>query len=310
MIPIVESILPIFLVVLLGVALKRARFLDHSVWPGLETLGYYVFFPMLLFLTLANADFSDLRLGVVSLVAFLAIMIMSVLLIALYPLARARGMADSRYTSLFQTSSRWNAFIALAIAEKLYGATGLAIVALVMAVIILPLNLINVSVMIWYGTGARSVSTLARRIVGNPMIIGCLAGLIVNALPFGIYPPLEQAMDLVARAALGLGLLMVGAGLKLTDALRPGPAILASTVLKLIVFPIIMVGLAVAFGLTGVTLMTLVLCAAVPTALNGYVLARQMGGDTGLYAASSTVQTAASFITIPAAMWLAGTYFV
>jgi malonate transporter len=30
-------------------------------------------------------------------------------------------MSDASYTSLFQTSSRWNAFIALAIAEKMSG---------------------------------------------------------------------------------------------------------------------------------------------------------------------------------------------
>ncbi|MDP3523638.1 MAG: AEC family transporter [Hoeflea sp.] len=305
MIPIFESILPIFLIVLLGVALKRVPFIDQSVWPGLETLGYYLFFPALLFLTLATADFSSLELGTVSLVALLAVMVMAGLTLALHPLARAAEMTNARYTSLFQTSTRWNAFVALAIAERLSGATGLAIVALVMAVIIIPINLINVSVLVWYGTGVRSISMLVKRTAGNPLIIACVAGLLVNALPFAIYPPLEQAMDLIARASLGLNLLMVGAGLILNDALRPGPAVLAGTVLKLIIYPMVMTGLALVFGLSGETALILVLCASVPTAMNGYVLARQMGGDTRLYAATATVQTAASFLTIPAVLWAA-----
>ncbi|AKI01004.1 putative permease [Hoeflea sp. IMCC20628] len=298
-----ESILPIFLIVVLGVALRRAPFIDHSVWPGLETIGYYVLFPSLLFLTLATADFSSIELGTVSLVALIAVAVVTVLLIALHPLARARGMSDASYSTLFQTSSRWNSFIALAIAEKLAGPSGLALVALVMAVIIIPLNFINVIVLVWYGTGGRSMATLVKRIAGNPLILGCVAGMIVNALPFGIYQPLEQAIDLIARSALGLGLLMVGAGLKLNDALRPGPAVLAPTALKLIVFPLIMTGLALAFGLTGEPLIIVVLCASVPTAMNGYLLARQMGGDAPLYAAVTTVQTVASFLTIPAVMW-------
>lgn len=306
MIPIFESILPIFLIVLLGVILRRAPFIDQSVWPGLETLGYYLFFPALLFLTLATADFSGLDLGTVALVALIAITVMTVLLLVLHPLARARGMSDASYTSLFQTSSRWNAFIALAIAEKLTGPSGLALVALVMAVIVIPLNFINVIMLVWYGTGVRSMATLVKRITGNPLILGCVAGIIVNALPFGIYPPFEQAVDLIARASLGLGLLMVGAGLKLNDALRPGPAVLTPVALKLIVFPIIMVALAAGFGLTGETLVILALCASVPTAMNGYLLARQMGGDAPLYAAVTTVQTVASFVTIPAVMWAAG----
>ena len=164
MIPIFESILPIFMIVLLGIALKRAPFIDQSVWTGLETLGYYLFFPALLFLTLATADFSGLELGTVALVSLIAITLMTVLLVALHPIARARGMSDSSFTSLFQTSSRWNAFIALAIAEKLSGPSGLALVALVMALIVIPLNFINVIMLVWYGTGARSMSTLIKRI--------------------------------------------------------------------------------------------------------------------------------------------------
>lgn len=306
MIPIFESILPIFLIVLLGVALRRAPFIDQSVWPGLETLGYYLLFPMLLFLTLAKADFTQIELGTVSLVALLAVAFMSALLLGLYPLARGRGMSDASYTTLFQTSSRWNAFIALAIAEKLSGPDGLALVALVMAVIIIPLNFINVVVLVWYGTGARSMVTLVKRIAGNPLILGCIAGILINTLPYSIYPPAEQAIDLIARSSLGLGLLMVGAGLKLNDALRPGPAVLAPTALRLIVFPVIMTGLALGFGLSGEPLMILVLCASVPTAMNGYLLARQMGGDAPLYAAVTTVQTVASFLTIPAVIWAAG----
>ena len=306
MIPIFESILPIFLIVLLGIALRRAPFIDQSVWPGLETIGYYLLFPTLLFLTLATADFSSIRLGTVTLVALAGVAVMTVLLIALHPLARARGMTNSSFSSLFQTSSRWNAFVALAIAEKLYGASGLALVALVMATIIIPINFINVIMLAWCGSGARDLRMMARRIVGNPLILGCAAGVLVNALPFGIYPPVEQAIDLIARSSLGLGMLMVGAGLKINDALRPGPAVLAPTALKLIVFPLIMAGLALIFGLTGEPLLILVLCASVPTAMNGYLLARLMGGDTQLYAAVATVQTMASFLTIPAMMWVAG----
>ena len=308
MIPIFESILPIFLIVLLGVALRRAPFIDQSVWPGLETIGYYVLFPALLFLTLAKADFAGLELGTVALVAMIAVSVMTALLIALHPVARVRGMSDARFTSVFQTSTRWNSFIALAIAERLAGASGLTLVALVMAVIIIPVNLVNVAMLVWYGSGsgARDFGTLAKRLAGNPLVLSCLAGVGFSALPFGLYPPLEQAINLMARSSLGLGLVMVGAGLRLSDALRPGPAVVVPVLLKLVFFPILMVGLALSFGLSGETLIILALCAAVPTAMNGYLLARQMGGDAPLYAAVTTVQTVAAFVTIPAVMWAAG----
>jgi predicted permease len=42
-----------------------------------------------------------------------------------------------------------------------------------------------------------------------------------------------------------------------------------------------------------------VLCTAVPTAMNGYVLAKKMGGNAPLLAAIVTMQTFLSAATIP-----------
>lgn len=302
MLAIIESILPIFLLVLAGVGLKRLPLLDEGLWPGLETFGFYVVFPALLFLTLAKADFSGLELGAISMTAVVSVLAMFALCFALYPLLRSRGVSDASFTSLFQTSTRWNGFVALAIAERYSGATGLAIVALVMAVNIMPLNLTNVGVLIWFGGGQRNFGSFVQKMATNPIVLSCLAGLLMNAAPFGIYPPLEQAIDLLARSALGLGLLMVGAGLRVNDALRPSKLAFLSVFLKLVVLTVFMVGLGRAFGLDGEVLVLMAICGSVPTALNGYLLARQMGGDAPLYAAIATLQTAASFLTIPAAI--------
>lgn len=301
-----ESILPIFMLVLLGVALKRLPVFDVNLWPGLETLGYYVLFPSLLFLTLANADFAGLELGAIAASALIATFSMFALLFALRPFLQMRGTSDASFTSIFQTSSRWNGFVALAIAERLTGTASLALVALVMAVNIAPLNLTNVGILVWYGTGQRSFGSFVKRLITNPVILSCAAGLAVNVSSSGLYAPLEQAIDLMARSALGLGLVMVGAGLKLSDALRPRLDTLIATALKLVVLPVIMIGSGILLGLDGQVLVVIAICASVPTAMNGYLLARQMGGDAPLYAAVTTLQTAASFLTIPAVLSITG----
>jgi malonate transporter and related proteins len=81
-------------------------------------------------------------------------------------------------------------------------------------------------------------------------------------------------------------------------------AIWLPTVLKLAVFPALLVATAKAFGVTGMQLSYLALCEAVPTAMNGYLLARQLGGDAELYAAVTTFQTGLSFLTIPTVLAL------
>ncbi|TDH39141.1 AEC family transporter [Pseudohoeflea suaedae] len=305
MLLIVESILPIFLLVLLGIALKRMPFLNDGLWPGLETFGFYVVFPALLFLTLANADFSDMQIGAVGLSALLSIFIMFALLAVIYPFMIARGVTPASYTSIFQTASRWNAFVAMAIAERYLGQQGIAVVALVMAVNIVPINLVNVGMLLWVGGGNRSFASFVKKTATNPLILSCAAGLLMHLLPFGIYAPLEQAIDLLARSALGLGLLMVGAGLRIHDALKPEKVVLLASALKLLLMPALMTGLALLFGLKGDVVVLLAICGAVPTAMNGFLLARQMGGDAHIYAAVATIQTAASFFTIPAVLAVA-----
>jgi predicted permease len=306
MLIIFESILPIFLLVILGVILKRTTLIHPSFWGGLEQFGYFVMFPALLFQTLSTTDFSALESGRIGLVSLIAVGVMTALVVAAWPLLRARGMASASYTSVFQTSTRWNGFMALAIAEKLTGQTGLAVIAIIMASIIVPLNLINVGVMVWFSGESRGLKTFIFRIITNPIIIGALLGVLVNLSGMRVYAPVMTAVDLIASASLGLGLVTVGAGLRVADALRPQPSVLLTVLLKLIVFPLVAVALALAFGLSGEIVVMIALGAAVPTAMNGYVLAKQMGGDADLYAAAATVQTVAAFFTIPVVLYLAG----
>lgn len=304
MIPILQSIIPIFLLVLLGIVLKRWKSIDQSFWPGLEQFGYFVAFPALLSMTLYEADFAALDVGRVALTVAITLAFMMVFVLSLWPVMQRRGVTASSFTTIFQTGIRWNGFVALAIASSLHGDQGIALVALVMALIILPINLVCVAVMVWFGGGARKLSVLALGMARNPLILSCLIGLGARLLPFEIPGPILTAIDLIAASSLGLGLLMVGAGLRIGDALKPRPVSALTSAVKLVLFPAVMTLVAVLVGLEGTTLEILVLCAAVPTAMNGYLLARQMNGDAPLYAAITTIQTAASIGTMPLALFL------
>ncbi|MEM8541087.1 MAG: AEC family transporter, partial [Pseudomonadota bacterium] len=118
----------------------------------------------------------------------------------------------------------------------------------------------------------------------------------------GIPTFIMDGLQLIARTALGMGLISIGAGLRLGDLFKPSIAVYIPTLLKLVVFPIIVVTVAILIGVRGAELSYLALCASVPTAMNGYVLARQMGGDADVYAITVTVQTVVAFFSIPAVL--------
>lgn len=152
-----ESILPVFLLVILGVALRRSTLVDQGLWIGLEQFGYYFLFPALLFSTLAKADLAGLEADATAVATVGSVTLMSAALLSAWPLLRRGGISGPTFTSVFQTATRWNAFIALAVAEKLFGTAGLSLTALVMALLIIPINFYNIAVLTWFGGGSRGI---------------------------------------------------------------------------------------------------------------------------------------------------------
>ncbi|MQW47835.1 AEC family transporter [Sinorhizobium meliloti] len=301
-----ESILPVFLLVILGVALRRSTLVDQGLWIGLEQFGYYFLFPALLFSTLAKADLAGLEADETAVATVGSVTLMSAALLSAWPLLRRGGISGPTFTSVFQTATRWNAFIALAVAEKLFGTAGLSLTALVMALLIIPINFYNIAVLTWFGGGSRGIGFFFLKIITNPLIISSALGILFNLTGIELYGPVMTAVDMLASASLGLGLILVGAGLKIADALNPSIPVLVAVVLKLIVMPVFMVGSSALLGIRGDALLVIAVGAAVPTAMNGYLLAKQMGGDAELYASVATIQTAASFLTIPLVLFVTG----
>lgn len=305
MLAIFESILPIFLIVGAGVVLRRVPVISETAWPGMEQLAYWFLYPSLLFVTIYNADFSGLRLDALLAALLICIVLMGAFTLALWPLLRRSGLvAHGEFSSVFQTSIRWNGFIALPVAQNVFPPEGAAVVALAMAVIIIPINVASVFVVTRFANGEASLGRTLLRVALNPLIIASGSAVLLRMMPFELYAPLNETLRLIGSAALGLGLMAIGAGLRLGDLAGARFALWLPAAIKLALFPATMVAVALLLGVEGAQLGYLALCAAVPTAMNGYLLARLLGGDAELYAAVTTLQTGLSFFTIPVVLSL------
>ncbi len=301
-----NSILPIFFLVVVGNIIRRTGVVPMEDWKGIELICFWLFFPAILCFTLATVDLKTLPVGPLSVTVLAVTGLTWMILFALKPLLQSRqAMSNAEFTSVFQAGSRFHGFIALAIVLKLYGETGAAYVAIIMAVLVPPINVMNIIVLAAFGKGQTpSFRGISRVVVRNPIIWGAMIGLAVNISGFGLWEPVQTALDLLGSAALGAGLLCVGAGLRIKAALKPSLLVWIGVICRLAVTPLLVVLLAVATGLKGEAFEAALICAAVPTAMNGYILARTMGGDAELYAATATVQTALSFGSIPLVIWL------
>ena len=310
MVAIFESILPIFAVVLLGFGLRRGGLIAAEKWRAVEDLCFWVLFPAILIKVLATADFSQLRLGPPLLSVLLFVSVMGIITLALWPVLKSlSGTGKAQFSSVFQTITRWNGFVALIIALRLFGQESAALIAVILALMTIILQISNLLLLAAFTPGKRpSLFAIVMMIAKNPIIVGLVVGVGVNLLGITLWRPLLDSLDLLGRAALGTSLLTIGAGLSLAAALKPSVNVVIAVVGKLIISPLVMLVIALWFGVSGLPLSILVLCATVPTSMNGYIVTKKMGGDAELYASAATLQTVGSFLTIPAFLALASRF--
>lgn len=307
MITVIAALCPVFLLIIAGYVLRRWLIAEDAHWVGLERLLYYVMFPALLIGTMSRADLTKVPVVAVGGTLLLSVLLMAGICFALRPLlARRFGIDGPAFTSLFQGATRWQTFVALAVAGNLFGDVGLALASVAMVAMIPPLTVLSVWVLVHYASPSKpDWRAVLLALVQNPFIWACVVGMALNPVAWAIPKPIDVFIDALGRSSLALGLLIVGAGLRPDELIRPKTATLIACALKLVVMPAVGISLGMLAGLSGASLTMVGCCTSVPTASNAYVLARQMGGDAPLMAQIISVQTVLAIITMPIAIALA-----
>lgn len=292
-------LLPDFALILLGAGIRRWMHLGDHFWNGVEKLVYFILFPALLINAIVKTRL-DLAAAMPLLATALAAMAGGMLLGALArPLARLPALT---FASVFQCGFRFNSYIALAVAGMLFGSPGIATMGLIVGAAVPVANLVSVWMLARHGEVG-----LWREVARNPLIWGTVAGFMLNLAGFVPPAPLQAFLQRLADASIALGLITVGAALRLES--TPGVRGISLWLLgvKLLALPVIAALVGRLFGLGGVNYQVVVLFAALPTASSAYILAMRMGGDGRSVAWLISATTLGSMLTLPLwAAWLAG----
>ena len=295
-----NAVLPIFLVLVVGKALAMSPLLDRSGWNAIERLGLYVLFPALIVNVLASAVFNWAALTLIGVLVAAQVLLGAVGLTAKY----AFSIPGPTAASIIQSNVRWNTFIGLSIAQSLYGAEGLALMAVASAGMIPTANLLSISAFEGFSESQSTLRQKVLSVVINPLIIACVIGAAIGFANIPLPQFLGDALDLVARAAIAIGLLCAGAALDFSSLREARLRLAVWSTVRLFGLPALVVVLAWWLQLTGLPLYVALIAAATPTATNSVVLARQMGGDAVLAANLVAVQSLLSVITIPLILFL------
>ena len=276
-------VFPIFLIMMLGVILKRKNMVDEKSLNVMNSLIFRLFMPTLLFFNIYNmGDLSTLSFDNLKLLAYAFISILIVLFLAW--LIYMPNVKDRKKLSvLIQGVYRGNfVLFGLAIADSLYGKESLGTVSLLTAIVIPTFNVIAVILLEYYSGNEVNKIKLIKQVFKNPLIIATLTAIVFLVLKINIPKPVYKAIGDISKIATPLAFLVLGAGLKFGNILKNFKYLISVNILRLIGNPLITVGLGKLLGFQGIELVALLSMSACPTAVASYTMAKEMNADGDL----------------------------
>jgi malonate transporter and related proteins len=300
MVSVTDALIPVIGMILVGFVIQRTDFLPASFWPSAEKLTYYLLMPATLIHTLAGKKTGSMPWLKIILTVEGAVLA-SALLVTLWWLTNRRRLDGPAFTSVFQGGVRFNSFVALALAENLFGRDGLFLAALGAGFMIILINVLCVSAfsLTVNHSGSFDLKKLILDLMQNPLILACAIGVGLNASGLKLPMAIDGILALGGKAAFPVGLMAVGAAYRVGNIATHWQSLLVSSSIQFFCKPLTAWWLAGYFELSGMAIAVAVLLFSVPTAPSAYILARQMGGDHDSMSAIITVQTCLSFITLP-----------
>ncbi|MDB5889270.1 MAG: family transporter [Polaromonas sp.] len=293
-----QLLFPDFSLIVCGYLVCRYTALNRTVWQQVESLVYFFLFPVLLFQSIVRSPLDFVATS--SLIG--AGLLMSLAAIALaysLPFLPWLGKRIDRreHAASAQVAFRFNSFIGLALADKLAGAEGLQLIAVLIGVCVPLFNVAAVWPMARHAQRGF-IGELAR----NPLIIATAAGLVANVMGLSIPYWLEPTVTRIGAASLALGLLAAGAGMQFAHLSQAKLLAVAVLTIRHLLTPVIGLMLALVFGLSAVQTSILLAFSALPTASSAYVLAARMGYNGAYVAALVTLSTILGTLSLPFAL--------
>ncbi len=272
---------PIFLIVLLGLVLRRIGFIDDHFNQIASRLVFSICLPVLLFTTISQIDLNN----TINFPVFYFSLAGAVLTFALSWFAATFVEPRVDRGVVVQGAFRSNlGVIGLALCANAYGAAGLALASLLMASLTVSYNILSVFILSFYANTDLDWTKIFVDILKNPLIIAIALAFVVAF--FGIQIPgiLLSAGDYIGSMALPLALLGTGAGMSLR-ALRDSSQATALVIgLKALLLPGLLTMAAIQLGFRGTDLGVLFLLFVSPTATASYAMVKAMGANDVLAA--------------------------
>jgi predicted permease len=302
-----NALFPVLALILFGAAVKHWRITDVAFLRTSDRLVYFVFFPLMLFWKIGSAPLQfdgGWRYLPASALAVLGVCGLSLVFIRFLPVAAFQA------GSFNQGCYRFNTYIGMAVVINAFGEAGVQLYGILIGLIIPMINVLCVSVLIWYGEDARNqgnrLTATLKHLLANPLIIACAAGILYSLMIGSFAVPIENTLKLMSQVTLPLALFSIGGSLTFSNLRDNMGLALASAAFKLAALPLLGLLLLWLFGVTGLAWKVSMLFFALPTSTAIYILSSQLQSDTELASTVIVMSTLLSFGSMALVLLVAG----
>lgn len=288
---------PIFMLVSLGVVLKKLKVIDWHFMDKASKLVFILCLPILIFTSIVKTDLQSVLNPSLLIVSALTTLLVFILLSISAPLFvknfRDRGV-------FIQGAFRGNlAIVGLAFCANAYGAQGVAKASILMSILILFYNILSVyTLSASLSKNGVKLKSLLSYLLKNPIIIGILLAIPINVIDISIHPVIMKTGEYIAQLTLPLALICIGGTLSFTALKSSSVEVFSAVIAKLILTPAIIVFIAFLCGFSQMDLGIIFLMASTPTAAASYVMVQAMDGNAQLAANIIVLSTLASIATV------------
>ncbi|MBB6482441.1 AEC family transporter [Spirochaeta isovalerica] len=304
----VNAVLPVFLLILTGLVLRRLALIDEGFINVSSKLVFKVALPALIFSKISRVDFLSLLNGKEIYTIFFLVSGGFFLIFFLSGFFIKNGAERGAFV---QGAFRSNiAIVGLAIIINVFGDSGAARTAISLVLIFPLYNIYAVMALVipLQKENAGTIKMILKAIVTNPLIIAVIVSLPFSLLSIDTGKVFETFTGYLSNLTLPLALIGVGGSLNFSTFSEKFSKALASALIKLVFYPVLVVIILLAAGIRGESLGVIFIMLGSPSAVSSYVMAKAMGSDSDLAAGIIVLTTLGSVLTLGLGIFLMKSY--
>ena len=292
-----NAVMPFLILMGIGFGAVRLGWTDREFMGRLNALNFRLFFPFLMFNNVYSAKAENMPSVKLMVTGVVSVLLLIILLLMIVP----RIVKENpRRGVVIQAIFRSNFIIYGAqLTVYVFGAEKASVCGVMIMLIVSLFNVAAVIILEMFREGGKiRIRQLLLGIVKNPILEGCMAGLLFFFLRIRLPSFIAGPVSSLAGLATTLALVALGASLRFEELRKNSRTIIPVMAVRLVLLPVVMTVFAYLIGLRGVELFLILMIFGTPVATASYPMAQNMGGDGQLAGQLVFVSTVVSLATI------------